>query len=471
MSFEFLNLRPITQPRLDEGTLRNAISGLQRLTSGMEEGGSPISSNLLKDLRDRLIDGMRNGLAFEEYTAVKRREWLLLSLYLNDLSLDESRALLPPLDKNHVTSILGDGEETLKPHIRRLATQLYFTHYGRERLPCLDILCWMLGLAWRSAVIEKLDPISKVWAEHARTLFAADAPEKIAATWKSGMTAHELADSFNIHEGGLFRERLLEALILNRLRNIPMTEKDLELNEQVINEKDRKMVASGLRLGAEAVRILVVRSQEENDSTIPATWSDQLVSFACDPRIPNNDMRSRWWGWATSAERDMAIRALSKISLEEFIRLLEKSLIGTPQGHQFPARRNLLQRLFDKGYVNEARLVVPRRIYQGLEMKTKEVLRPSWLTGSQDTSFVCLRCANDVYLIEGTHSFSLRGFIGSNSFPIRGYWESEPKQLADSQFRVHESNCQIYQRHLGRYWAGEFIHQLRRRHIEWEIFR
>jgi hypothetical protein len=235
-------------------------------------------------------------------------------------------------------------------------------------------------------------------------------------------------------------------------------------------EKDR-VLASGLRLGAAAVQILVNRSQQENHSLVPNCWSDQLVTFACDPRIPNNDLQSRWWGWATSSEKDVAIRALSKISLEEFIRLLEKSLVGTPQGHQFPARRNLLQKLFEKGLVIDARLVISSRIYQGLNAKTREVLGPSWLGGSQDTSFVCLRCTDDVYLIEGTHSFSLRGFIGADSFPIKGYWNSAPHQYLDSQFRVHEGKCQLYQRHQGRYWAWEFIQQLRRRHIEWEIFR
>lgn len=466
-TFQLISPKPL---RLDESGLQKAIVRLAKLTDGMESAGVNSSPDVLEELRKCLKMGLPKGRSFAECTAVKRRESRLLGLYLNDLSSPGAQTWLPPMNQDVAESILGKDPKTLKPHLRRLATQLYFTHYGLERLPCLELLCWILELAWMSAAPEKLDPVSKIWAENAHVLFAVDAPDKVAETWKSGMAVHELANHYEIHEGSLFRERLLEALILNRLRKLPLTGNNPELNEQVIAERNR-VLASGLRLGAASVQILVNRSQHENHSIVPDSWSDQLITYACDPRIPNNEMQSRWWGWAKSSEKDVAIRALSKISLEEFIRLLEKSLVGTPQGHQFPARRNLLQKLFDKGLVIDARLVISSRIYQGLNAKTKEVLSPSWLGGSQDTSFVCLRCTDDVYLIEGTHSFSLRGFIGLEAFPIRGYWEGAPRQYLNSQFRVHETMCQIYQKHQGRYWAWEFIQQLRRRHIEWEIFR
>lgn len=465
--FQLSSLKPL---RLDERGLQKAILQLEKLTDGMESGGVVSPPDLLENLRKSLKSGLPQGRSFEECTSVKRRESLLLGLYLNDLSSLGTRAWLPPLNQNIAESILGKDPKIMKPHLRRLATQLYFTHYDRERLPCLDSLCRMLSLAWEAADSTKLDPTSRVWAENARVLFTVDAPDKVAAVWKSGMTANELADHYAIHEGSLFRERLIEALILNRIRGMSLTTKDTELNDQIVAEKDR-VLATGLRLGAAAVQILVNRSQRENHSIVPECWSDQLVTFACDPRIPNNEMQSRWWGWATSTEKDVAIKALSKLSLEEFIRLLERSLVGTPQGHQFPERRNLLQKLFNKGLVIDARLVISRRIYQGLNAKTKEILNPSWLAGSQDTSFVCLRCTNDVYLIEGTHSFSLRGFIGEDAFPIEGYWNRPPRQYYDSQFRVHETRCPIYQKHQGRYWTWEFIQQLRRRHIEWDIFR
>jgi hypothetical protein len=467
---DMFELNPITQIRLDDKGLQQALLRLDQLTSGMERGSLALPPDALEDLRNRLRVGLPQGKSFAECTAVKRRESMLLGLYLNDLNSASAQAWLPALDQYVLESILGTDPKALKFHLLRKATQLYFTHYGKERIPCLDMLCALLESAWRFVAPERLDAISKVWAENAQILFAPDALEKVAETWTPGTSVQNLADHFEIHEDSLFRENLFEELILSRLRKVPLNESDSELNELVIAEKER-VLASGLRLGAASVRVLINRSQQENHSVVPDCWADQLVTFACDPRIPNSDMRSRWWGWATSYEKDLAIRALSKISLEEFIRLLEQSLEGTAQGRQFVARRRFLMKLFDMGLVIEARLVIPRNLYLSLNAKTREVLAPSWLSGSQDTSFVCLRCSDNVYLIEGTHSFALRGFIGVNAFPIKGYWDDVPRQYSVPQFRVSQSDCQLYQIHHGSYWPQEFHQQLRRQRIEWDIFR
>jgi hypothetical protein len=467
MTPDMLSLKSIRAPRLDNTMLLRAVSRLGKLTEGKESAGTISSSSLLKDFRQRMREGLSNGKSFEECTRGRRREWLLLSLYLNDLGSEESRAWLPPLDSNVAVSILGEDPGMLKRHLLRLATQLYFTHYGRERLPCLESISLMLELAWRSASQEKFDPISRVWAENAQTLFAVDAPDKVAQTWKAGMSVHELADAFQIHQGGLFRERLLESLILSRLRRLPLNNNDLELNDLVVSEKERKLKTS-LPLGAAAVQILVNRSQNENSSMVPENWAEQIVTYACDPRIPNNEMQARWWGWATGSEKDVAIRALSKITLKEFIRLLESSLVGTPQSHQFVARRDLLLDFFEKGLVIDARLVIPNWLYQSLNVKVKNVLNPSWVGGGQATSFICLRCKGEVYLIEGTHSFSLRGFIGADAFPIKGYWNKGPRQYSDPHFRVHKDRCDIYQKHQGS-WVWGVMRQIRSFVPDWDI--
>jgi hypothetical protein len=466
MSFDFFNLRSIRAPQLDGEMLRHAVSRIGKLTEG---GGSGPTSfvNLLDEFRGRMRTGLLKGESFEECTNGRRREWLLLSLYLNDLGTDESRAWLPPLSKDVAVSILGEDPARMKTHLRRLATQLFFTHYGRERLPCLESICWMLELAWRSASREKLDPISRAWSEYAHILFAMDAPEKVAEKWMPGMSVRELADSFHIHQGGLFRERLFESLILSRLRKLPLANNDPELNDLVVSEKERKL-NSGRHLGAAAVQILVNRSQKENSSMVPDNWSEQLVTYACDPRIPNNEMQARWWGWATSSEKDVAIRTLSKLSLQAFIKLLEQSLRGTNAEHQFPARSRMLLNLFKIGKVIDARLIVHQDLNHRLDARTRNVLRPSWVSGGpQHTSFICLRCTDDVFLIEGTHSFALRGFVGSNSFPVRAFWSSAPRGYHDSELRVTQTACPIYQRHHTGDWIWDFVYQLRTRNIEW----
>jgi hypothetical protein len=466
MNADLFNLRPIAAPRLDDGMLQQAVLRIGKMTEGWEGGGTTTFAALLDDFRDRLRAGLLKGKSFEECTQGRRREWLLLSLYLNDLGAETSRAWLPPLDKDVAASILGDLPGGLKKHLCRLATQLYFTHYGHERLPCLEWMCWILEVAWRGAPREALDPVAKIWAEHADMLFAKDAPDKVAEKWKPPMSVNELADTFQIHKGGLFRERLLESLILSRLRRLSLADNEPELNDLVIAEKERKL-KSTLSLGAAAVQILVNRSQNENSSMVPENWSEQLVAYACDPRIPNSEMQERWWGWATRSEKDVAIRALSKLSLQAFITLLEQSLRGTPAEHQFPARSRMLLNLFKIGKVIDARLVVHRNLKYQLS-RTRNVLQPSWVHGGpQYTSFICLRCTDDVFLIEGTHSFALRGFVGPNSFLVKDFWTSPPKSYFDCDFRVAEAKCPIYQVHHRGDWIWDFVSQLRRRSIEW----
>lgn len=472
MNPNLLNLRTIRAPRLDSAMLQRAVSRIGKLTEGWEGGGTASFAGLLDEFRERLRAGLLKGQSFEQCTNGRRREWLLLSLYLNDLGTEESRAWLPPLDKNVAVSILGEDPRGLEKHLRRLATQLYFTHYGRERLPGLESLCWMLELAWRSASRENLDSISRVWAEHADILFAMDAPDKVAERWKPGMSVHELADIFHIHENGEFRKELIRSLILNRLRKIPLGNNDLELTNLVISGKDEK-VNSGRSLGAAAVQILVNRSQRENASMVPNNWKEHLVTFACDPRIPNSAMQAQWWSWATSTEKEVAIRAIGELNMLQFIRLLEDSLQGSKLQHQFPARKRMLLRLFELGKVQDVRLVVTRRLYEQMDQKTRGLLLLNWVNagsrgkGNGDTSFICMKCVDDVYLIEATGSFGLRGFIGADSFPIDNFWNSQPKSYYDHQLRVNQYSCPVYQVHHAGNWVRDFVYQLRTRNIEW----
>lgn len=466
MTQDIFHLRTIRAPSLDSALMQRAISRINNLTKVWDVGGTASFAGLLDEFRERFRAGVARGEPFEQCINERRREWLLLNLYLNDLGPEESRTWLPPLDDKIAVTILGEDPRGLKKHLRRLATQLYFTHYGLERLPCLESLCWILESAWSSAPRDELDQVSKVWAENASILFAMDAPDKVAERWQAGMSVNELADAFQIHQGGLFRERLLESLIMIRLKTLPISSNDQELNELVISEKGRKL-KSALYLGAGAVQILVRRSQNENLSIVPENWSEQLVTYACDPRIPNTEMQARWWGWATSSEKDVAIKALSKLSLQAFIKLLEESLRGTDIEHQFPARSKFLLDLFKIGKVIDARLVVHSDLHYRLDARTRKVLQPSWVRGgAQHTSFICLRCTDNIYLIEGTHSFALRGFIGSKPFPLSGFWGSHPKGYQDSEFRVGAEKCAIYQRHIGD-WIWYFVQKLRGLQIPW----
>ncbi len=467
MTLPSLHLKPLKALNLDAKGLGSKIKALRAITAHLDSLSSLDSIDLIADLRNQVRLGYHLNESFEGYTAVRRRESLLLSLYLIDLASDSDRNQLPAFDERVANSILGGSESSIKRHIRRLATQLYFVHYCEDRLPCLQWLSCRLQSSWKSEdAIQNSDPVSKSISAHADILFESQAPARVAEQWIQGESIEDLATRFSIPVDSLFNDRLTEEVILSRLRRASHTTIDTELDELVINSKERRL-RSGHPLGAEAVKILIERSVNECQRRVPESWREQLVAYACDPRIPNASEQAKWWSWATQATKDVAIQALSELTLQQFIVLLERSLKGTPTAHQFPERKRVLLKLFELGKVIEARLVVHQALYHGMGARTREVLRPSRIRDGQDNpSFVCLRCTDEVFLIEGTHNFALRGFIGRDSFPIRSFWSTEPKNYYDHQLRVQKARCDIYQVHQGD-WAWSLTYQLRRHHIEW----
>jgi hypothetical protein len=201
---------------------------------------------------------------------------------------------------------------------------------------------------------------------------------------------------------------------------------------------------------------------------VPNAWKQQIVTYACDPRIPSQTEQVRWWGWATTKQRNIALRALTELTLRKFIALLRVSLEGTAAEGQFEKRADMLIHIFELGKVIDARLLVHENVFHTLPSQTRQVLKPFKTSGGQQhTSFICLKCSNDLYLIEGTHSFALRGFVGENRFPIPTLWQSAPgAHFHDSRCRVPEHTCDIFQRHTGD-WVWNFNYKLRQRRIEW----
>lgn len=472
MNPDLFNLRTIRAPRLDSAMLQRAIARIGKLKEGWEGGGTASFDGLLDGFRERMRAGLRAGQSFEECSTGRRREWLLLKLYLSDLGAENSAGWLPPLDNDVAFSILSEDPERLKKHLRRLATLLYFTHFGLKRLPCLEWLAERLRQAWGSADPERLDADGLAWRFHADQLFCNHAPDEVARNWQEGMTVSQLAQSYHIPEGGIFQERLNEAVILNRIREMPLNFSNPSLNEVVIAEKER-ILRTGKPLGAAAVQILIERSKAENRSSVPPCWSELLVTYACDPRIPNGQLQTRWWSWASRTDKDIAIRAIGELNMIQFIKLLKESLHGSSMQHQFPAREQMLLRLFELGKIRDVRLVVTRRLYEKMDPKTRGLLLLNWVNagsrgkGNGDTSFICIKCVDDVYLIEATGSFGLRGFIGADSFPIDNFWDSQPKSYYDHQLRVNQYSCPVYQVHHTGDWVRDFDYQLRTRNIEW----
>jgi hypothetical protein len=469
MSAFELKLKPLKELKLSIPQLQNQIRNLDRITSHLCSKGPPDPPDQVADLRKRVRAGYNAGCEFEDYTAIPRRESRLLSLYLMDLGNDETRKLLPPFDEQIAESILGNWSQDLKKHLRTQATQLYFTHYGEGRIGALKFLADRLAVSWKIATEDRLfDDASRAYRQHANLIFVDDAPSKIAKQRRVGESVKDLATRFGVPIESEFCERLFEEMILARIREASPDEISEELDALVLESKQRRM-QSNYPLGAEVIRILIDRSISEFSEKMPYGWKDKIVTYACDPRLPHPAEQSRWWGWAGQKQKNVALRALTELTLRQFIELLRKSLGGTSAGKPFEKRAAMLLKIFDLGKVIDARLIVDILTYDRLTPKMIETLRPLRTYGGRElTSFVCLRCTDDVYLIEGTHSFALRCFLGTEAFPIPTIWTADPGMyFEDSCFRISEYKCHIFQVHHNGDWLWDFNKKLRQRHIEW----
>ena len=455
MNADLFTLRPPRPLQLPDTLLDKPIARLRALTAALPDGTAAIGADLLDHLRAAMRAGMRRGLSFEEATNVRRRESLLVTLYTLDLALPDARAWLPPFDETVARSVLGDSPTRWHPARRRDVTQLFFTQF--DRIAALPLVASMLRVAWENARDGVFDESALVWGRNAEMLFAENGPERLAKVWLSGESADALAERFHVHEGSRFRERLLQTVLLGRLARLPFGKEDAALFSAL--EQSKLSPAGASRpLGSHAVEILVRRATEERVASWPRPWSQALVTLSCDPRLPNVAERQRWWGWATERQRDVAIKALTSLTIEEFIKLLDRSLRGTPAEHQFQRRRDFLLKLFEHGHVTEARLVVHETLYAALDPRTRSGLMLSRVSGgAQHTSMICLRCTDDLFLIEGTHNFGLRGFVGEARFPIRGFWSAAPRRFDDHQLRAPEATCDIFQRHHVGDWVGDFF--------------
>jgi hypothetical protein len=222
-----------------------------------------------------------------------------------------------------------------------------------------------------------------------------------------------------------------------------------------------------LCLGAAALRILVLRVENEAHRQWPEGWRGWLVRLGCDPRMGRHSADgAKWWGWATDSQWNLAIQGIIGLSLKFFFEFLD----GTVSAHQWEERREFLETLFDQGKILDARLVLNALCLQRLPPKMRDKWNTARLTSTtEDTCIIALRCSNDVSILEGTHSYGLRAF--NRDFPVKGFWERTRHQYADSELRISPQDCPIFVRHSGD-WIGSFHSELRRIfHIEWSRAR
>ncbi len=389
----------------------------------------------------------------------------MLSLYLDFFGRQDSEGWLAAFDIDIARSLLGAPGAKWHTGRKRQVTLLFFTCF--DWLTALPFVCTRLVEVY--AAPESLKPgAMNVWHENRAILFRPTGPENIAQQAQNGESLDQLMTRFAIPSNGRFSERLRYVFLLHGLKAAPLGRKTDVFPE--IEKKKNERVSSDLLLGAAALRIMVQRVAKENRRKWPGEWPNWITRFGCDPRHGRASAESaKWWGWATDTEFYLAQQGVTGLTLRFFVEFLQKSLQGTARASQFDPRSRFLLALFDAGKILDARLVLSGNDLARLPREYHDPYTVARLSDSTTTSMVCLRCVDDIFIIEGTENFGLRMF--HRDFPIGGFWNRSERKYHGKDLRISPRNCQVFLRHQGS-WIGSFFLALRSKfHIEWNDVR
>jgi EH signature protein len=468
-----LRLDDLPLPRIDAIRLSGAAQTLQGITSrnrakAAEGAESRPSFKRRKEQMKRRLMERGSAVTFEQATYEVGRERLLLSLYLEYAQRSDA-SWLPAFDKFIAKSVLGINGCEWHSGRRRQATLLFFTHFRQLPEAGLAWLCERLLEAY-GALDSVTDGQVARWRQHRKVLFNSAGDQNVARAATREEALPSLMERFAV-PSGRFAECLRQVFLLNALRNSPFG-KEIPALAQIESIKTER--ASLLQLmGAAALQIMVQRVTEGGRKW-SGDWPRWITKLGCDPRHGRSSGEgAKWWGWATENEFRLAQQGITGLTLGFFIDFLRQSLRAKDKEKeaQFELRSRFLLGLHEAGKIQSARLALNRADYQRLDRNYRDGTVAILSATTDETSMICLRCVDDIFVIEGTHNFGLRMF--HKSFPVRGFWDHPKQTYQDQELRISPKDCHVFLRHdHGGRWVNEFYLQLRNRfHVEWEDVR
>jgi hypothetical protein len=465
-----LRLKDLPALRFDVRSLVGPMRIVQEITSrNLAKAGEPKPLRDRKERMKKRLMGRKGTVTFEQATDEVGRERILLSLYLEYAARSDAD-WLDRFDEAIASSVLGTNGRVWHAGRRRHAAQLFFTHFDLLPASGLARLCGLLAESFGSIDSECLGPSAK-WRQHRRLLFSPTGHLGVAGAAEGDETLPVLIERFGIPREGRFAECLRQVLLLNAVRNCPLGTQVPALAEIELLKTERASVSQVM--GAAALQIMVQRVVKEGGRRWKGDWSNWIVRLGCDPRHGRATADgAKWWGWATDDELRMAQQGITGLTLRFFIEFLRVSLQGTEKEPQFALRARFLLGLFESGKIQSARLVLNESAYEKLDRKYRDVWTVSKLSATTDkTSMICLKCIDDIFVIEGTHSFGLRMF--HRIFPIAGFWERPRNTYQDMELRISPGKCPVFLRHdQSGNWVNGFFRELRGRfHVEWNDVR
>ncbi len=417
-------------------------------------------SKAIENKSENFRNNLKKGASIEYLANQTGGKRILFNLYLKDLGKNETEKWLPDYDSsihNILTSNLGDAW-------LRLVAMLFFQHYGNPRMPAVKELADFLLSSYQHT---KKNP----WGLFALILFHPEGPCKVIETASDDDSIKKIVENYKLpkEEGG-FVQSLRRELYLKNLAKISIGEDPSPIMECI--EEDRESSAgNGMKLGAAALQIMVGKQKNEGHGQWAPAWAKWISRIGSDPRYNKNTAAYQtWWGWASEYDLQIAQSGMTGITIEFFIGFLRDSL--QEKEEQFKPRKDFLLELYKKGKIIDARLVLNQDCYYTLPKKFLETGSVAKLDETSDeTSIICLKCVDDIYIIEGTHSFALRLF--RNDFPLPSFWQQPKEKYLDKKLRIASGYFKdnpenaFFLRHSGD-WRSKFFNHLRNYfHIEW----
>jgi hypothetical protein len=472
--FRDLRLKEIATPRIDASQIAGAVKTLEAITARnlarATSGGEPRQLKDRKEkMRRRLME--RNGdVTFEQATQEVGRERILLSLYLEYTGRSNVK-WLPKFDEPIATSVLGTNGQSWHAGRRRQAAQLFFTHFDQLPDSGFSHLCRLLVDAFASFETGGNELATK-WQQNRKLLFNTAGHLAVAASAGKNETLPLLMERYGIPAVGRFAECLRQVFLLNTVRSCPL---GIEVSAFAEIEAMKRERASGSQLmGAAALQIMVQRVAKEGKRKWSGEWPHWIPRLGCDPRYGRSTAEgAKWWGWATDDELRLAQQGITGVTLRFFIEFLRQSLEGATGQSQFKRRAKFLLGLDAAQKINDARVIVSEPIYMRIQQAFRDAGNVARFQdgGQEAKAIICLSCADDVFVIEGTHNFALRAF--HKWFPLEDFW-SHPRHIYErAKLVVPQAHCPIFLTHGQRGgWVVDFFSQLRTRfHIEWDDVR
>lgn len=252
--------------------------------------------------------------------------------------------------------------------------------------------------------------------QHRKLSVGPHAPARIAARIREKDTPLRLyleRSGMVDYQQGQFGARVLQATYLDRIAHAdPCEEHDFlaELNAVQLKKApmpDRRMFGHA-----------VIEAMTKTDVSEPhPTWRNTIIDIAGDPRARGTTEWSTWWALVDEECKARVIAWLATQDLQLFLDAVEA--YGEREGdadliRMFRDRKHLLQGLHRQGFVRETRLLAANEARSSIRLQLGSELRTEItpLFGIfPDLSVIFLDCG-DFHIVEGSHNFKLRVFIG-----------------------------------------------------------